>query len=73
MQDILTSGKYKHNIFHQYWINRYVVNYLIMNKKYSIDDVLESKVPFESIVNEMKLHANVPTNYSNVRTTIISK
>jgi hypothetical protein len=51
---ILTTSTYQKNMVDRYQIYRLVVNYLITNKNYSLDNIIESKDDFETLVEELK-------------------
>jgi hypothetical protein len=50
---IIASGIYVKSPFCRYKIFRFVVNYLIVNKKYDFNDLIDSKDEFEYILQEL--------------------
>ncbi len=50
IHSIVKSGEYKNNPFYQYHLNRFAVDYLIANKEYSLNELMNSGDKFEDIL-----------------------
>ena len=54
IHSIVKSGEYKNNPFCQYRLYRFTVDYLIVNKKYKIEELMESSDKFEEILQMVR-------------------
>ena len=59
IHSIVKSGEYKSNPFYQYHLNRFAVDYLIVKKEYSLNELMNSGDKFEDILQIVKNSATL--------------